>query len=130
MNPHPKYRTNQIYLLPVVRWVVIAAFLSAAGLSYVYLTIQLHSCGLQRTALEKNLHELIVQNNVLEAQITNLTSRTALQHQLDVGFIKLVPIGAQAIVHVRPQDAGRRLNATRDQESQFQTVSREGYVQP
>ena len=124
MNPHPKYRTNRLYLLPLIRWVVIAAFLSAAGLSYVYMKNQLNSSGHQREALERNLHELIIQNNVLETQISRLTSRTALQRQLDTGFIKLVPISTQAIVHVRPPDAGRWQAADRDQESQFQTVSR------
>ena len=130
MNSHPKYRTNRLYLLPILRWVVIAAFLSIAGLSYVYLTNQLNAYGHQREGLERTLHELIIQNNVLEAQITNLTSRTALQRQLDVGFIKLVPISAQAIVHVRPQDAARRLNAGHEQENQFQTVSRDGFARP
>ena len=128
MNFHPKYRTNRLYLLPLIRWVVIAAFLSVTGLSYVYMKNQLNSCGHQRELLERNLHELIIQNNVLETQISRLTSRTALQRQLDTGFIKLVPISNQAIVHVRPQDAGHWQTADRDQDSQFQTVSREGFA--
>ena len=71
-----------------------------------------------------------MQNNVLETQISSLTSRTALQRRLDEGFIKLVPISTQAIVHVRPQDAGRWQTAGRDAANQFQTVSRDGFAQP
>ena len=130
MNSHPKYRSNRLELLAIVRWVVITAFLSAAGLSYVYLKNQLNSCGHERETLERNLHELIVQNNVLETQISSLTSRTALQRRLDEGFIKLVPISTQAIVHVRPQDTGRWQTAGRDAANQFQTVSRDGFAQP
>ena len=125
MSSYPKHHVNRLQLLAIARWVVITAFLSAAGLSYVYLTNQLNSCGSERKALERNLDELVLQNNALEAQIVVLTSRTALQRRLDEGFIKLVPISAQSIVHVRPPDANHRQTAGRDPDNQFQTVSRD-----
>jgi hypothetical protein len=130
MATHARYHTNRLGLALLIRWVIIAAFLGAAGLSYVYLTKQLDSSGKQRRALEQKLQELIVQNNVLETQIGLLTSRTALQRRLDEGFIKLVPISAQAIVHVRPDGLNRRQTAERDAGSQFRTVSRDGFALP
>ena len=128
MSTYPKRHTNRLHLLAIARWMIITAFLSAAGLSYVYLKNQLNSCGSERKALERNLDELVLQNNVLEAQIGVLTSRTALQRRLDEGFIKLVPISTQAIVHVRPPDPNHRQTADRDQDNEFQTVSRNGFV--
>ena len=130
MASHPRYHTNRLGLALLIRWVIITAFLSAAGLSYVYLTKQLDSSGKERQKLEQNLQELLLQNNVVEKQIGLLTSRTALQRRLDEGFIKLVPITAQAIVHVRPEGLNHRQTADRDLASQFQTVSRDGFVRP
>ena len=130
MNPSSKYRSNRLQLVAITRSVVIAAFLGAVGLSWVFLKNQLNSSGSQRKVLEQTLHELIVQNNVLETRIGTLTCRTALQRRVDEGFIKLVPISAQAVVHVRPPEFSRRQTADRDSESQFQTVSREGFVRP
>ena len=72
----------------------------------MYLKNQMHVCGTQRKALEQELHELIAENNVMEAQIARLTSRTALQRRLDEGFIKLIPIN-QALVRVRTQETSR-----------------------
>ncbi len=130
MTPTFQHRSNGLHLFALARWIVIAAFLGATGLSYVYLKNQLNTCGVQRKALEQELHELIVQNNGLEAQIFRLTSHASLQRRLDEGFLKMVPINAQAVVHVRPMDTNRLTASERDQQSQYQTVSRESYQRP
>ena len=91
MNPNSRRRTNRLHFATLLRGVIIAAFLGVAGLSYVYLKNQLHVSGAQRKGLEQELNELISENNVMEAQVSRLTSRTALQRRLDEGFIKLVP---------------------------------------
>ena len=96
-----------------------------AGLSYVYLKNQLHVSGVQRKGMEQELNELISENNVMEAQISRLTSRTALQRRLDEGFIKLVPITSQAIVRVHPQENTRWAAEDRTGGNQLQTVSHE-----
>ena len=103
-------------------------FLAAAGLSYVYLKNQLHVSGMQRKGLEQELNELIAENNVMEAQIARLTSRTALQRRLDEGFIKLVPITSQAVVHLQAQDGGRWTMDSRAGSSQIQTIAHESTV--
>ncbi len=125
MTSNTKRHTNRLQFAALLRGVIIAAFLGIAGLSYVYLKNQLHVCGLQRKALEQDLNELISENNVLEVQISSLTSRTALQRRLDEGFIKLVPISSQAIVGHRPQDGTRWASETRTVSSQLQTISHE-----
>ena len=104
---------------------IVTAFLGSAGLSYVYLKNQLHVSGAVRRGLEQELNELISENNVMEAQISKLTSRTALQRQLDEGFIKLVPITSQSIVRVHSQDSGRWAADVGRSGNQLQTVSHE-----
>ena len=125
MNSNPKRQTNRLQLAALLRGVIIIAFVSVAGLSYVYLNNQLHVCCAQRQGLEQELHELISENNVMEAQIARLTSHTALQRRLDEGFIKLVPINNQAIVRVRAQEPGRWVADGHGTGDELQTVSHE-----
>ena len=125
MNSTARYQSNGLHLVLLCKWVVIAAFLGVAGLSYVYLKNQLHDSGKQRKALEQTLHELIVQNNVYESQIFDLTSRTSLQRRLDEGTIKLVPVSAQAVIRVHPREIVRWPATESAQGDQFRTVSHE-----
>lgn len=108
MNSNCKRHTNRLQCASMLRWVIVAAFLGAAGLSYVYLKNQIHLCGAQRKALESELAMIKAQNNVAEARIAQLTSRTELQRKLDSGFIKLIPISYQAVVRVRPSDRAQQ----------------------
>ena len=123
MNSNTKRQTNRLQFAALFRGVVITAFLGVAGLSYVYLKNQMNVCCAQRKALEQELHDLIAENNVMEAQIARLTSRTALQRRLDEGFIKLVPINNQAIVRVHTQENSRWVVDDRNASDQLQTVS-------
>ena len=75
--------------------------LRVAGLSYLYLKNQLFVLGTHRHAMEQELRDLIAQNNVLETRVSDLTSFKTLQHGLDDGFLKLIPIGEHAVAHVR-----------------------------
>lgn len=108
MNSNFKRHTNRLQCASMLRWLIVAAFLGVAGLSYVYLKTQLHLCGTQRKALEGELSLLKAQNAVMEARIHQLTSRTELQHKLDIGFIKLTPIASQSVVRVRPSDRAQQ----------------------
>ena len=97
MSSNFKRQTNRLQFAALLRGVIITAFLTVAGLSYVYLKNQLHVCGNQRKGLEQELNELVSENSVMEAQISRLTSRAALQRRMDEGFIKLVPITSQCL---------------------------------
>jgi cell division protein FtsB len=86
----------------LARWIVITGLLAVTGLIYVYLTIQLYHLGDQKKALEKSLADLRMQNEMAKVQIATLTSRSALQHRLKEGYLKMIPIAERNIVRLNP----------------------------
>jgi len=78
----------------------MTAFLAVAGLTYVYLTLQLYHLGERRKAIENELISLRTQNDVASAQIQALTSRSALQRRLKEGYLKMIPISEANIVRL------------------------------
>ena len=91
---------NPIDAPSLARWIVIAAFAAATGLSYVYLTVQLHHQGVQKKLLEQELVAVRMQNEDAKVQIAALSSRTALQRRLQEGYLKMIPITDQSIVRL------------------------------
>jgi cell division protein FtsB len=91
---------NTVNAASLARWIVLAAFLALTGLSYVYISIQLHHLGDRRKALETELANLRMQNDVAGAQIAALTSRSALERRLKEGYLKMVPITERNIVRL------------------------------
>ena len=75
----------------LARWIVVTAFLALAGLSYVYLTLQLYHLGERKKAVENELVSLRTQNDVASVQIAALTSRSALQRRLKEGVFENDP---------------------------------------
>src|SRR5213596_254160 len=101
---------NTVNAPSLARWIVMTAFLALAGLSYVYLTLQLYHLGERRKAVENELISLRTQNDIASAQIAALTSRSALQRRLKEGYLKMVPISEANIVRLTipprsPEDA-------------------------
>ena len=125
MNTNSKRQSNRLQFAALLRWVVIAVFLGVAGLSYLYLKNQLYVLGTRRTHMEQELRDLIAQNNVLEDRVSKLTSFTTIQHHLEDGFLKMVPISEHAIAHVHAQEVARWAATESSGGNQFQTVSRE-----
>ena len=78
----------------------MTAFLALAGLTYVYLTLQLYSLGERRKAIEKELITLRNQSDGANAQIEALTSRSALQRRLKEGYLKMIPISDAHIIRL------------------------------
>ena len=78
----------------------MTAFLALAGLSYVYLTLQLYHLGDRKKAIENELVSLRTQNAVASAQIAALTSRSALQRRLKEGYLKMIPVSESKIVRL------------------------------
>lgn len=91
---------NRLDAASLARWMVMTALLAVAGLSYVYLTLQLHWLGDRQKALETALAGLRKQNDVANVQIAALTSRSALQRRLKEGYLKMIPITEQSIVRL------------------------------
>lgn len=101
MNRHRHRKNlNPIDAPALARWIVIVTFFAITGLSYVYLTVQLHHLGVQRHALEQELEATRTQNEDARVQIATLTSRTALQQRLKEGYLKMIPIAEQNIVRL------------------------------
>lgn len=100
MNRRRRKNFNPIDAPALARWIVIVAFLTATGLSYVYLSVQLHHQGVERRALEQELIATRTQNEDARVQIAALTSRTALQRRLKEGYLKMIPITEQSIVRL------------------------------
>jgi hypothetical protein len=100
MNRSRRRNCNAVNAASLARWIVMTAFLAVAGLSYVYLTVQLYHLGERRKAVENELVSLRTQNDVATAQIAALTSRSALQRRLKEGYLKMVPISEANIVRL------------------------------
>ncbi len=100
MNRSRRKNCNTINAASLARWIVMTAFLAVAGLSYVYLTLQLYHLGDRKKAIENELATLRTQNDVASAQIAALTSRSALQRRLKEGYLKMIPIAEANIVRL------------------------------
>jgi hypothetical protein len=78
----------------------MTAFVAVAGLSYVYLTLQLYHLGERRKAIENELVKLHTQNDEARGQIAALTSLPALQRQLKAGYLTMIPVSEANIVRL------------------------------
>ena len=115
MNRTRRKNWNSVGAASLARWIVLTAFLAVTGLSYVYLTLQLYHLGDRRKALENEVANLRMQNEVATAQIAALTSRSALQRRLKEGYLNMIPIAEHNIV--------RLTMPARNQEDAVQPVS-------
>lgn len=100
MNHRRRKSFNPIDAASLARWIVLTVFAAVTGLSYVYLTLQLHHQGVQQSSLEQELAATRTQNEDARVQIAALTSRTALQRRLKEGYLKMIPITEQSIVRL------------------------------
>jgi hypothetical protein len=100
MNRSSRRNCNTVNAASLARWIVMTAFLALAGLSYVYLTLQLYHLGERKKAAENELISLRTQNDIASAQIAALTSRSTLQRRLKEGYLKMIPISEANIVRL------------------------------
>ncbi|HST31626.1 MAG TPA: hypothetical protein VLK27_12400 [Chthoniobacterales bacterium] len=101
---------NEVNAASLARWIVLTGFLALTGLCYVYLSLQLYHLGDRKKALETEVTNLKMQNEVASAQVAALTSRAALQRRLKEGYLKMIPIAEHNIVRLtipnrNPDDA-------------------------
>jgi hypothetical protein len=96
----PRRNWNEVNAASLARWIVLTGFLALTGLCYVYLTLQLYHLGDRKKALETEVANLRMQNEVASAQIAALTSRSALQRRLKEGYLKMIPIAEHNIVRL------------------------------
>jgi hypothetical protein len=113
MTRSRRKNSNPINAASLARWMVMTAFLALAGLSYVYLTLQLYHLGERKKAIENELASLRTQNDVTSVQIAALTSRSALQRRLKERYLKMIPISENNIVRLTLAPRPERENAIR-----------------
>jgi len=112
---------NIVPVAALVRWVVVAFFLGAAGLGYVYFKNQMQATGNEIRTLEAQLSSVRTQDDTVRAQIDRLSSHSYLTRRLAEGFIQLTPIRDDCIVRVHP--ASSRTVAALDDADDVQPVS-------
>jgi cell division protein FtsL len=110
MSRNRRRHANSLRVSALAAWLVVAFFLTVAGVSYVYLKNQRHTVGKETTRLEREIKELKTRNEVLAVQISTLSSRVALERRIAEGFIKMEPITDDRIVRVQ-NTGGDRIRA-------------------
>ena len=100
MNRSRRKNWNLVGAPSIARGIMVAAFLALIALGYVYLKVQLYHLGDRKKALETEVVNLRMQNEVASAQIAALTSRSALQRRLKEGYLKMIPIAEHNIVRL------------------------------
>jgi len=100
MSRNRRKNANTVRVATFVWWLVVFIGLSVIGLSYVSIKNQTIAFADQRRVLERQLRDFSEQNRALGSQVTALTSRSALQKQLNSGFIQLVEIDPMQIVRL------------------------------
>jgi len=123
MNMNRRRTTNTIEVNFLAGWLVIVFLVGLAGLFFVYLKNQQHAVGNQCRLVESSLREEEARDEALKAKISSMTSRGALQHRLDDGYIALQAIRDTAIARVTPpapaEVDGVLRTASSDLESRF-----------
>ena len=123
MNGNRRRTTNLIEVNFLARWLGVMFLLGLTGLFFVYIKNQQHAVGNQSRMIESAIAELEARNEALNARITALTSRGALQRRVDEGFIHLEPIRDTAIARITPalpeEADGVLRTASRDPESRL-----------
>lgn len=95
-------QANPLDFGPLVRCLLFALIVGAAGLLYVYIKNQQHQLGQATREVERLIREERALNEVLLARITALSSRTELMRKLQLGTIALLPIQDHAIARLVP----------------------------
>jgi hypothetical protein len=111
MATNRRKHANTVPIAGIVRWVVVALFIAIAGLSYVYFKNQQHTTGSEIKNLERQLADLTMQNDVVRAKISQLSSRSFLQKRLADGFIHMTPITDDRIMRLNTAPPSRQTAA-------------------
>jgi cell division protein FtsB len=103
MSLNRRRHANAMPLASIATWILVAVFVGMTGLYYVYCKNHLHIIGGTIKKLERELEEVMRENEGMRARIASLSSRPALQARLEAGFIKLIPITDDRIIRITEQ---------------------------
>lgn len=90
---------------PLMRWLVIVAFVGLLGLCYVHMKHKLKVEGDRCRELEQAVAELDERIKVAGNDIMRLASRPSLERRRQEGFIRMVPVQDARLVRLRVDTA-------------------------
>ena len=102
MNTNRRKQVNPVQLPSLIRWLLVAAFIGASGLFFVYIKNQQHALAEEIRQVERRIANVRTLNETLLARVTELSSRPALQQQIAKGFISVKPIQDNVIARLTP----------------------------
>ncbi|MFV0415525.1 MAG: hypothetical protein ACK5NG_04080 [Chthoniobacterales bacterium] len=89
--------TNPIECTRIVSSALAFILLTVGALGYVFLKNQQHSLGTKISKLETEISEIRSYNQGLQANVTRMTSRAAIQDKMHQGLIAMTPISGNNI---------------------------------
>ena len=102
MNTNRRKQVNPVQLPSLIRWLLVAAFIGASGLVFVYIKNQQHALAEETRQVERRIANVRALNETLLAHVTELSSRPALLQQIKKGFISVKPIQDNVIARLTP----------------------------
>ncbi|MEI6279395.1 MAG: hypothetical protein WCQ16_08445 [Verrucomicrobiae bacterium] len=105
MNTNRRKQVNPVHFSSLVRCLLVALFLGAGGLFFVYMKNQQFALAEEIRQIEKRIAGVRAQNETLLARVTELSSRRVLQQKIADGFIVMKPIQDNVIARLTPPAA-------------------------
>jgi cell division protein FtsB len=102
MNTNRRKQVNPVHLSSLIRWLLVAAFIGASGLCFVYIKNQQFALAEEIRQMERRIANVRALNETLLARVTKLSSRQMLQQRIAEGFISMKPIQDNVIARLSP----------------------------
>jgi len=102
MNANRRKQVNPVHLSSLIRCLLVALFIGASGLFYLYIKTQQFALSEEIRQVERRIANMRAQNESLLARVTELSSRRMLQQRISEGFITMKPIQDNVIARLMP----------------------------
>ncbi len=102
MNANRRKQVNPVHLSSLIRCLLVALFIGASGLFYLYIKTQQFALSEEIRQVERRIANMRAQNESLLARVTELSSRRMLQQRIAEGFITMKPIQDNVIARLMP----------------------------
>jgi hypothetical protein len=95
-------KSNPVYAAQIFKALSIAFLVGVVGLAYVYLKTQQFVLAEEIRQTERKIRHVQARNEVLLAQVAELSSRRSLQQRLAAGLGGMIPIPPDKIARLTP----------------------------
>ncbi len=102
MNANRRKQVNPVHLSSLIRCLLVALFIGASGLFFLYIKTQQFALSEEIRQVERRIANMRAQNESLLARVTELSSRRMLQQRISEGFITMKPIQDNVIARLMP----------------------------